>query len=106
MISSDNVGFKIYLHTEVYGYEELLCGLAQEEIKIRLNELQKVQFDHCELGEWFQFDGTPQIEVCVSVSAEHPFTQSDYELVIMLANLSGVNDNSANIFLGNSITME
>lgn len=72
----------IYLHMELFGYEDLLYDLANSKVKIQLNALQKELFDRCKLGALFEFEGEPQIKVYALFREEKGFNVDDYKLYV------------------------
>lgn len=63
---------------EVFGYEDLLYKLARSNIRIQLNIMQSVLFEHLQYSSLFKFDGNPQIKVYAFLREEKPFEVLEY----------------------------
>ncbi|XP_031628419.1 uncharacterized protein LOC116344139 isoform X2 [Contarinia nasturtii] len=80
-IVNDNIGSTILLHTDIFGYEELIHRLAQNGIKIKLNTLQKILFEQNGHSDLFNFDGQPQIKIYSPIGTIRELSQRHYELL-------------------------
>lgn len=80
---SDHKGYTIFLHIELFGYEDLLCELARKKIKIKLCKIQSILFKRVGMEEWFDFNGDPQITVWARFKDEIALKPREYKRFVL-----------------------
>lgn len=75
--------YTIYLHIELFGYEDLLYELARCGIKIQLFPIHKKLFKYVGLEKVFDYAGEPNIIVCPRVRARNALHPHNYERSVL-----------------------
>lgn len=69
----------MYLHMEIFGYEDLLFELAKSGIKVQLNDLQKLLVEDLKQSDLFRYDGDPDVKVFARCSEQRAFEIGEYK---------------------------